>query len=96
MGQSDKRIKGIYKVPAVEQAILVMLSLADSGSNSKSLTDICAEVGIYKSKAFSILNTLSEYGLVKKNPNRRGSDIINIKSGCLNRTSPLSENRTTT
>jgi DNA-binding IclR family transcriptional regulator len=29
-------------------------------------------VGIHRSKAFSILNTLSEYGFVKKNPNRRG------------------------
>jgi len=61
-----------YKVPAVEQAIRVMLYLADSVSNSKSLTDICREVGIHRSKAFSILSTLSEYGLVKKNPNRRG------------------------
>ena len=61
-----------YKVPAVEQAIRVMLYLADSGSNSKSLTEICREVGIHRSKAFSILSTLNEYDLVKKNPNRRG------------------------
>jgi DNA-binding IclR family transcriptional regulator len=61
-----------YNVPAVEQAIRVMLCLADSGSNPKSLTDICAEVGIHRSKAFSILNTLDEYGFAKKNPNRKG------------------------
>ena len=61
-----------YKVPAVEQAILIMLFLANSGSNSKSLTDICRETGIHRSKAFSILSTLSEYSLVKKNPNRKG------------------------
>jgi DNA-binding IclR family transcriptional regulator len=61
-----------YKVPAVEQAIRIMLCLADSGSSSKSLTDICREVGIHRSKAFSILNTLLGFGLVRKNPNRRG------------------------
>jgi DNA-binding IclR family transcriptional regulator len=61
-----------YKVPAVEQAIRVILCLADSGSNPKSLTDICTEVGIHRSKAFSILNTLDEYGFAKKNPNRKG------------------------
>jgi DNA-binding IclR family transcriptional regulator len=64
--------KKIYRVPAVEQAIRVMLCLADNGSSPKSLTDICTEVGIHKSKAFSILNTLNEYGFVKKNPNRKG------------------------
>jgi len=61
-----------YRVPAVEQAIRVMLCLADGGSNPKSLTDVCLEVGIHRSKTFSILSTLNEYGLVKKNPNRRG------------------------
>jgi DNA-binding IclR family transcriptional regulator len=29
-------------------------------------------VGIHRSKAFSILDTLSEYGFIKKNPNRKG------------------------
>ncbi|MCK4784187.1 MAG: IclR family transcriptional regulator [Desulfobacteraceae bacterium] len=70
-GKNDQTQK-TYTVPAVEQAIRVMLYLADSGSNPKSLTDIYREVGIHRSKAFSILSTLNEYGLVKKNPNRRG------------------------
>jgi DNA-binding IclR family transcriptional regulator len=61
-----------YMVPAVEQAIRIMLALSDSGSNPVSLTDICAHVGIHRSKAFSILSTLNEYGFVKKNPNRGG------------------------
>lgn len=64
--------KKAYNVPAVEQAIRVMLSLADSRSNPKSLTDVCQEVGIHRSKAFSILNTLNEHGFVKKYPNRKG------------------------
>jgi DNA-binding IclR family transcriptional regulator len=72
MSDDNDVSKKIYKVPAVEQAIRIMLCLADSGSNPKSLTDICSEVGIHRSKAFSILSTLNEYSMVKKNPNRRG------------------------
>lgn len=72
MPENNNTPQKTYKVPAVEQAIRVMLCLADNGNNPKSLTDICLEVGIHRSKAFSILSTLNEYGLVKKNPNRRG------------------------
>jgi DNA-binding IclR family transcriptional regulator len=71
MSDSNPSINN-YKVPAVAQAIQVMLCLVDGGSNPKSLTDICAEVGIHKSKAYSILDTLEYYGFVKKNPNRKG------------------------
>ena len=31
-----------------------------------NLTDICKNVGIHKSKGYSILNTLQKYGLVHK------------------------------
>jgi DNA-binding IclR family transcriptional regulator len=72
MDENKTPTSNSYKVPAVEQAIHVMLYLAESGNIPKSLTDICHEVGIHRSKAFSILNTLSEYGFAKKNPNRRG------------------------
>lgn len=72
MSENNKQIDNTYKVPAVEQAIRIMLFLADSGSSPQSLTDICREVGIHRSKAYSILNTLVGFGLVKKNPNRRG------------------------
>ncbi len=61
-----------YLVPAVDQAIRVMFCLVENGNNPKSLTDICQEVGIHRSKAFSILDTLLEYDLVKKNPHRKG------------------------
>jgi DNA-binding IclR family transcriptional regulator len=72
MSADINQTKKSYKVPAVEQATRVMLCLADNGSNPKSLTEICQEVGIHRSKAFSILNTLNEYGFVKKKPNRKG------------------------
>ena len=65
MDENKAPMDTTYKVPAIEQAIHVMLFLANSGSNSKSLTDICREVGIHRSKAYSILNTLNEHGLVK-------------------------------
>ena len=72
MLENNDQPQKTYKVPAVEQAIRLMLYLADSGSAPKSLTDICLKMGIHRSKAFSILNTLSEYGFIKKNPNRKG------------------------
>ena len=72
MLENNNQTENTYKVPAVDQAIRVMLCLADSGSTPKSLTGICKEVGIHRSKAFSILNTLNEYGFVRKNPNRKG------------------------
>jgi len=65
-------VKNNYLVPAVDQAIRVLLCLSRNGNHSLSLTDICREVGIHRSKAYSILNTLQAYGLVKKNPNRQG------------------------
>jgi DNA-binding IclR family transcriptional regulator len=78
-----------YMVPAVEQAIRVMLCLAESGSDPKSLTAICLEVGIHRSKAFSILNTLNEYGLVKKNAHRQG---YSLGAGLLTLTGKMLEN----
>jgi DNA-binding IclR family transcriptional regulator len=72
MSDNKAQARKKYKVPAVEQAIRVILYLADSGNSPQSLTNICREVGIHNSKAFSILNTLQEYDFVKKYPNRGG------------------------
>jgi DNA-binding IclR family transcriptional regulator len=55
-------------VPAVEQASRILLCLAGSASASLNLTDICESVGIYKSKGYSILNTLQKFGFVLKDP----------------------------
>ncbi len=56
-----------YVSPAVEQASLILFSLAGARSTYMSLTEICASVGIHKSKAFTILETLQRFGLVRKN-----------------------------
>ena len=61
-----------YMVPAVEQAMRIIRYLADSGNSPQSLTNICREVGIHNSKAFSILNTLQEYDFINQYPNRGG------------------------
>jgi len=62
------KTKSVYKpvVPAVEQASLVLLCLGDGAKFEKKLTEICAQVGIHKSKAYTILNTLQKYGFVQK------------------------------
>ena len=56
-----------YQSPAVEQASRVLFCLARAQSPYTSLIEICSEVGIYKSKAFSILETLRRFGLVRRN-----------------------------
>ena len=58
--------------PAVEQAARVLFCLADARSTYMSLTDIHTKVGIHKSKAFSILETLRGSGLVRKNSDGKG------------------------
>lgn len=61
-----------YIVPAVEQAIRVLLCLAGSKASHMSLTEICEEVGIHKSKAFGILYTLQRFSLVRSRGRKKG------------------------
>jgi DNA-binding IclR family transcriptional regulator len=55
-------------VPAVQQGIQILLCLANSPTFKMRLTDICHHVGIHKSKGYSILNTLKNFGFVDKDP----------------------------
>jgi DNA-binding IclR family transcriptional regulator len=68
---SDER----YLVPAVEQASRVLFCLAGAGASHMSLTEICAQVGIHKSKAYSILETLQRFGLVQRNTDGKGYSL---------------------
>ena len=61
-----------YLVPAVEQASRVLFCLAGSRSAYTSLNEICGSVGIHKSKAFSILHTLQQFGLIQRNKEGKG------------------------
>jgi DNA-binding IclR family transcriptional regulator len=82
-------IKNSYTVPAVDQAIRVLLCLSKCEAEPLSLTAICSEVGIHRSKAFSILNTLQGYGLARKFPNRKG---YMLGTGLLTLTGKMLEN----
>jgi len=53
-------------VPAVEQAALILVCLEKIAASRLTLTEISSNVGIHKSKAYSILNTLRKFGLVEK------------------------------
>ena len=63
--KKDKNADNKYIVPAVEQAIRVLLCLAGSKQAHMGLTEICEEVRIHKSKAFGILHTLQRFSLVQ-------------------------------
>jgi DNA-binding IclR family transcriptional regulator len=70
LGKSPK--PGYSKlVPAVEQASQILFCLARGAYPRLSLTEICRQVGIHKSKGYSILNTLMESGLVVRDPAAR-------------------------
>ncbi len=60
--------KSIYRpsTPAVEQAAKLLLCLGKSQQLDMGLTAICKEIGIHKSKGFSILNALAQFDLVTK------------------------------
>ncbi|HPP07001.1 MAG TPA: IclR family transcriptional regulator, partial [Syntrophorhabdaceae bacterium] len=58
--------KYTHIVPAVDQALKILLYLSKSPNPKVNLTDICKSVGIHKSKGYSILNTLQKYGFVIK------------------------------
>jgi len=68
--EKKKQSKSIYKpiVPALEEAGRVLLCLGQSPNFRMTLTEICKRVGIHTSKAFSILNTLKQFGFVDKDP----------------------------
>lgn len=61
-----------YIVPAVNEAARILFYLSEADSNFITLTEICAKVGIHKSKAFSILHTLQQFGLVQRNGDGKG------------------------
>ena len=75
MTNEKKRSRERYVVPAVEQASRVLFGLAGARSPHMSLTEICDQVGIHKSKAFSILHTLQKFGLVQRNTNGKGYSL---------------------
>jgi DNA-binding IclR family transcriptional regulator len=68
---SDER----YIVPAVKQASQVLFCLAGAEFPHMSLIEISSQVGIHKSKAFSILRTLQKFGLIQRNNGGKGYSL---------------------
>lgn len=60
------------EVPAVAQALKMLAALAENNPGEQTLTRLSALVGIHKSKGYSILNTLSSFGMVVRNPSTKG------------------------
>jgi len=90
---SDKgppRAKPDYSslVPAVEQASRILLALAQNRSRGMTLTEICNEVGIHKSKGYSILNTLQHFAFVRRSPESKtyslGPGLLFLSGKALN------------
>jgi DNA-binding IclR family transcriptional regulator len=75
MPPRKKRTEERYIVPAVEQASQVLFCLARAESPHMSLIEISAQVGIHKSKAFSILRTLQQFALVQRNNGGKGYSL---------------------
>ena len=55
-------------VPAVDQASRILMCLGNASGFKMGVIEISKEVGIHKSKGFSILNTLNQFGFVEKDP----------------------------
>jgi DNA-binding IclR family transcriptional regulator len=87
-----EKSKGRYLVPAVEQASRILFCLAGTGASHMSLIEICAQVGIHKSKAFSILETLQRFGLVQRNTDGKryalGPSLVSLSRKVLDNLSP--------
>lgn len=87
-----KKSEERYLVPAVEQASRVLFCLAGAGASHRSLIEICGQVGIHKSKAFSILETLQRFGLVQRNTDGKryalGPGLVSLSRKVLDDLSP--------
>jgi len=66
---SDNKLKGrdtAHLVPSVEHAARILMFFGQHHSSKANLTEICAALGIYKSRGHAILKTLMAYGLVER------------------------------
>ncbi len=53
-------------VPAVDQALKLLMHLAKNTETQLTLTEICDQLDIHKSKGYTLLNTLKQYDLIEK------------------------------
>lgn len=62
-------------VPAVDQATRILFFLANGAQGAATLSDICREVDISKSKGLAILSTLRQADLITKNERLRTYEL---------------------
>ena len=77
-------------VPAVDQAVRLLVSLANTVGGEASLTQLTKEVGISKSKGLAILNTLRNAGLVDRDDRSKnyslGPNLLLLSRAFINNT----------
>jgi DNA-binding IclR family transcriptional regulator len=80
--KDSSQSKPVYSsfVPAVEQASRILMAMAQNPTGKMTLTEICSEVGIHKSKGYSILNTLQHFAFVQRSSD---SKIYSLGPGLL-------------
>jgi DNA-binding IclR family transcriptional regulator len=73
MHLEEKQTKSSFRphVPAVEQACMLLLALVKERSSKKTLTELCRDTGIHKGRGYSLLNTLSKFNFVDRDPNSK-------------------------
>lgn len=84
-GKSDSGYTPI--VPAVDQAGRLLMCLGENAGLSLSLTEICARLGIHKSRGYTLLNTLQQFDLIERDERtktyRLGSGILHLARNLL-------------
>jgi DNA-binding IclR family transcriptional regulator len=74
-------------VPAVDQALQLLMYLSENTETSLTLTEICDRIGIHKSKGYTLLNTLKQYDLIQKDERTKtyhlGLGIIHLARNVL-------------
>jgi len=88
--ESSGKDSYLQLVPAVDQAIRLLFSLANTVGGEASLTQLTKEVGISKSKGLAILNTLRNAGLVTRDDRSKnyslGPNLLLLSRALINNT----------
>ena len=89
-GEAGAKDSYLQLVPAVDQAVRLLFSLAHTVGGEASLTQLSKEVGISKSKGLAILNTLRSSGLVTRDDRTKnyglGPNLLPLGRALINNT----------
>ena len=85
MQKTDSKYTPI--VPAVDLAGRMLMCLGENAGATLTLTEICARLGIHKSRGYTLLNTLQQFDLIEKDDKtktyRLGSGILHLARNIL-------------